>query len=390
MRRISRSQRWSMVVAAALMPLAACGSEGPSGTVSSEQPCNETELPAVGALDGATGEVRWLVCSSAEVWRSIVGAADDVVYVVESGDNNGTRTVALSAADGSELWRTPTGQGVGDIPRGPAAGGGVVVRIGDAQTGVVGIDALSGAERWRAESAVQVLGQSETVAVVARADPSTGAPSGVVALDRVTGEEVWKSSVRFQDSSGVGVERGPAAVWEDTIALPTDRTLTALDMASGTKRWTAPQTDHPEAADGVVVGAVPSTGPRPRIRALDAGTGAVLWEASGRSSYGDLVAVGDGIVAVTAVETPEVVAYDLRTGDERWRVGGPELGQPQLVVGHTLVLLWEGTLSAVSTSDGATLWSARLPLGSPLMNSVGVEISMESLILAQDERWRRA
>lgn len=412
MRRLSCSQRMGMLVAASTLLLAACGGGTTSETVPASTPlttagslpvtsetsnlpatsgpalepaavCADGELPAAGALDLATGEVRWVACSSAERWRSILGVSDEVVLVSEAGDSPESQTVGLSAADGAERWRRPTTKGVGDIPRGPVAGGGVVVRVTDAGTGLVGLDVLTGDEVWRVQGAVQVLGQNETVAVVADT-VVTGGPPGVRGLDRATGAEVWSSEVRFGDSSGVGVARGPAAVWDDTIAVPTDRTLTALDMATGATRWTAVQTDHPEAADGVVVGATPAAGGARGIRALDAATGAVLWEAPGQSSYGDLLAVGDGIVAVTANDRPEIVGYELDTGNERWRIDATGLGQPQLIAGTTLVLLWEGTLSAVSTRDGSTLWTTDQPLGSPLMNSVGALGS--SLVVAVNSR----
>ena len=161
-------------------------------------------------------------------------------------------------------------------------------------------------------------------------------------------------------------------MWGDTIAVPTNDTLTAVDMATGATLWTAPQTDHPEAADGVIVGATPASGPTRSIRALDAANGDVLWEAPGQSSYGDLLAVGDGIVAVIVAvnDGTEIVAYELRTGEERWRRPADGPAQPQLIAGTSLISLWEGTFLGLSTSDGSTVWTATQPLGSPLMNNV--------------------
>ena len=392
MRCVSSSQRLRLFVAASMLPFAACGGATTSesapgstrptapGSVSSsvtlaattspdpEVTCADGEYPAVGAVDLANGEVSWVVCSSAEVWRSLVGATDKVVVVSEAGDYPEAQTVGFSAADGTELWRRPTTAGMGDIPRGPVAGAGVVVRVDETGTGLVGLDVLTGDEVWSKDVAAQPLGQGETVTVVADTEPVDGQPSGIRGLDRATGAEVWSSDIWFGDSSGTGVARGPAAVWDDKIAVPTSDTLTAVDMATGATLWTAPQTDHPEAVDGVVVGSTPASGPTRSIRALDAANGDVLWEAPGQSSYGDLLAVGDGIVAVS--DGSEIVAYELRTGAERWRRAAEGPAQPQLIAGTTLISLWEATLSAISTSDGSTLWTATQPLGSPLMNNV--------------------
>ena len=377
---LSTSQRLRLLVAASMLPFAACGGDttsesAPGSTMPGSSPdrgvtCADGEDPAVGAIDLANGEVVWVACSSAEVWRSLVGATDEVVVVSEAGDYPEAQTVGVSTADGAELWRRPTTAGMGEIPRGPVAGADIVVRVSDAGTGLVGFDVLTGDEVWREDVAVQLLGQGETVIVVADTEPVNGQLPGIRGLDRATGAEVWSSDIWFGDSSGTGVARGPAAVWDDTIAVPTNETLTAVDMATGATLWTAAQTDHPEAADGVVVGATPGSGPDRSIRALDAATGEVLWEAPGQFSYGDLLAVGDGIVAVLNNDGTEIVAYELRTGDERWRLPNEYHTQPQLIAGTTLISLWEATLAATSTNDGSTLWTATQPLGSPLMNNV--------------------
>ena len=379
---LSTSQRLRLLVAASMLPFAACGGDttsesAPGSTMPGSSPdrgvaCADGEYPAVGAVDLANGEVLWVVCSSAEVWRSTVGATDEVVVVTEAGDYPEAQTVVLSTADGTELWRRPTPAREGDIPSGPVAGAGVVVRANESGTGLVGLDVLTGDEVWSEDAAVQLLGQGETVTVVADTEPINGQPPGIRGLDRATGVEVWSSDISFGDSSGSGVARGPAAVWDDTIAVPTNDTLTAVDMATGATLWTAPQTDHPEAADGVVVGATPASGPTRSIRALDAANGDVLWEAPGQSSYGDLLAVGDGIVAVIVAvnDGTEIVAYELRTGDERWRRPADGPAQPQLIAGTTLISLWEDTLVGRVDERRLDLWTATQPLGSPLMNNV--------------------
>jgi outer membrane protein assembly factor BamB len=327
--------------------------------------CPSGELPAAGALDLDDGEVRWMACSPDQVFRSVLGATDDVVVMTESAGEPVLQTVGLSAVDGVERWRHPAMRVMGDMPRGPVAGSGIVVRPTETGTGLVGYDAVTGEEVWRVDGSSQVVGQSESVVVIAS--------SGLRGLDRVTGSEVWSSDVSFEDPSGVMVARGAAAVSDDTIVVPTGPSLTALDMATGATLWTAEQAEHPEAADGSVVGAVVNNGRPVAIRAFDLETGELRWEAPGRSSYGDLLAVGDGIVAVLATETSEVIAYELATGEERWRVDAMGLGEPQMIVGKTLILLWEANLSAVSTVDGSTEWTTDQPLGSPLMNDVATD-----------------
>ena len=334
--------------------------------------CTEGELPAAGAVDLTTGDVRWTVCSAAEVYRTLVGAFDDVVVVSETAYPD-AEAVALSVTDGAERWRRATVTQPVETPRGPTAGVGVVLRMlsdGLGGVGLAGLDVATGEVVWQLAEPFVVLGQSETTAVVASFDPTVGSAPVLEGIDLATGAEVWTSPLVFADLSGVGVSRGPAAVWDGTIAVPTGDSLTALDIDSGAVRWVGPQTDHPEAADGVVIGTADSGR---TIRALDAFSGELLWEAPGRPSYGDLLAIGDGVVVVNALDRPALVAYNVRTGNERWRIDAAGIGEPQLIAGTAVVALWEQRLSAVSTSNGAVLWSADAPFGSPWMSSVAVD-----------------
>ena len=335
--------------------------------------CAEGELPAAGAVDLVTGEVQWSVCSAAELFRDVVGTSDEAVVLSEL-TLPGEEVVVRSLSDGAERWRRPVAGQQTAMPIGSATAGGIVLSavVGDSggmgPAGLAGLDADSGDVVWQLDEQLMVLGQSETVAVVASADPVGGRPV-VRGIDRATGAVVWTSDIGFSDDSGVVVARSPAVVWDSTIAVPTGQSLTALDISTGAVRWVGPQTDHPVASEGVVVGTIDNGR---MIRALDAFSGELLWEAPGRASYGELLAIGDGIVVVNALDTPELVAHLLRDGSERWRVDKAGLGEPQLTVGTTVVTLWEGLLAALSTADGSVLWAAEEPFGSPWMTTVAV------------------
>ena len=334
--------------------------------------CTDGALPAAGAIDLASGAVRWAVCSPSEVYRTFIGAFDGTIVLSEA-EYPDADAVALAVGDGAERWRRATAGQQIETPRGPTAGMGVVLRNVTDDTGGVGLaglDLATGDVVWSLDGRLEVLGQSDTTAVVVPFDPSMSSLPAVRGIDLATGATVWTSDVTLSDLSGVGVSRSPAAVWDGTIAVPTGESLTALDIATGAVRWIGPQTDHPEAADGAVIGTVDSGR---TIRALDAFSGEVLWEAPGRPSYGDLLPIGDGIVVVNAIDGPELIAYNVRTGSERWRIDAAGLGEPQLIVGTTIVTLWEGTVSALSTADGSVVWTAVEPFGSPWMSAVAVD-----------------
>ena len=131
-----------------------------------------------------------------------------------------------------------------------------------------------------------------------------------------------------------------------------------------------------------------SAGPNSAVVVVDATTGEQLWSQPGRESYGDLWAIGDGAVYVNVFgddSPPVVVAYELDSGDERWR-RSPEsmLSDPQQVVDDGVVLLWN-ELAMLSTPDGTTRWtipasvSPEAPMSSVGHNSASVFVSFTGL-----------
>ncbi len=339
--------------------------------------CPADQYPTYGSFDLVSGDLHWSTCSPEEAYRFMIGASDDVILAIESGGAASAQTVALDAASGAELWRHSTVRGLG-TPPGPVVGQGITVVETDAEGTpfVMGVDATTGSERWRLDPGVSVVGLSDAVVVLAPSptlglpDP-TAPPRGLRGVDRSTGEEVWTNNVTFRDDSGVGVARGAGSEADGLIVVPTGSTVTAVDASTGDVRWTAPQLDHPALSDGVVLGMEGSSGPNSQILSVDATSGETLWSAPGRESYGGLLAVGDGVgVVIESMTAAQLIAYDLSSGAERWRVDRTAPGEPQLTVDQSVVVLWEAHLGALSSVDGSTIWSLTMPLNSPLMNSV--------------------
>lgn len=332
-----------------------------------EPGCPGGEYPAVGAMDLATGEVHWVVCSSVEAYRDVLGVGD-VVLVQESTPER-HHVMALDPIDGSQRWRrstrfTPPSAGHVD-----AQGVAVLPVIDAGVPALVGIDSSTGTERWRVTSSEVPLAHGAQVTIVGQAADMSG-QSPVRGLNPVTGEEVWVSEVVLSDPSGVRVGRSPVALDGGIAVVPAGETVRGIDAGTGDVIWEASHLSHLVAADGVVVG-VNIAGPGSTITALDLGSGKHLWTQRGAASYGGIIAAGEGVVVVKASGTGEFVAYELATGDERWRVQPRVMVEPQLVSGRSVFTMWEGEIAVVSTTDGTSLWSATLPFGSPLMNSVG-------------------
>lgn len=324
-------------------------------------PCSKGELPAVGAVELDTGAVRWVACSATETYRSMIGANDEVVVVREMHESDGY-VIALDAGDGAELWRvqSPPAQ----RPAGPVAGSGVVVLLtgGQEDAELVGVDAVTGVERWRVPERFTVLGSSNRViAVVRSSDPMAAEP--VSGIDRETGAELWVSDVFIIEASG-GVES--KAISGESLIVPTDPTATALDLTSGAVLWTSTALGTPIEADDVVIGGQPLDGPDAMITAVDPATGEGSWSAPGRPAYGGYIAVGEGVVVVSAAEGPGLIAYEQDTGDERWR--SESYLHAHRVADGKVISLWEDGLDARSAIDGSVLWQLSLPFGSPYMN----------------------
>ena len=333
--------------------------------------CPAGWYPAVGAIGVNTGDVQWFKCSPFETWRTVPGTSEELVLVHETSPDF-HQVLALDPVDGSEYWRKQTAR----IPYAPGQfdGAGVVLLpVGDrVSPALIGVEHKTGKELWRIESAEIPLAHSATVAVIGDSDLLTG-PVPVRAIDRMTGEERWASEVLFSDLSGASVGRSPVVMLGDIVVVPTGDTISALDVETGALLWTAPHLSFLTAADhaGVIVGVEGGDRPGAKLVALNAASGERLWSARGGASYGGLLAVGDGIVVVLNGSRSEMVAYELATGNERWRGALSSRVEPQMVVGTLVVALWEGQLSVLSTADGSVTWSTILPFGAPWMNSVG-------------------
>lgn len=344
--------------------------------------CPNGWYPAIGALSLDQGEGEWFVCSPFETHRTVYGVSANVVLIQQAASDD-QAIYALDPVDGSELWRRETRRM--PVASGPADALDIVVlpvREGD-EPALVGVDSKTGTERWRIQSN-EVPIVNGAIATIIGSPVKFGEPSPVRALDRETGEELWSSDVVIADDSGASVGRSSATALDTIAVLPTGETISAIDLRTGDLLWQAPHLAHVVAADGVVVGIEGSDSPGAMVTALDIASGERLWTARGGASYGGLVALGDGVVVVLGASNQEHVAYELATGDERWRVGPVVRVEPQVISGTTVVALWEGEITAVSTVDGSTIWSVTVPFGTSFMNSVGanddvIVVAMNSL-----------
>lgn len=121
---------------------------------------------------------------------------------------------------------------------------------------------------------------------------ATGPSGEVIALDALTGERLWEHDHRFRLIGGgegpLGQSRGVALLGQRVFAATWDSTLSALAADTGKVLWERR------------VGPYPGT-----------------WISAAPLAYRDLVVVG--VTGPTGDGRGYLVAYDARTGRERWR-----------------------------------------------------------------------
>ncbi|MEU8799449.1 serine/threonine-protein kinase [Spirillospora sp. NPDC048819] len=179
----------------------------------------------------------------------------------------------------------------------------------------------TGRVRWRlrnARTAAAPVTDARTAYVVGLAgDLLTGGEGALLAVDVRSGKQRWKRDIKrsyrrvaLDGETVVAVEKGALG---DTASWK----LTAFGAADGKRRWSVPlggPMDQPLAADGLVFAA----------------EGALI-------------------------------AFDLRTGTERWRrsLGWTASGPVLTAGGGALCVLTKEELRVFQTASGATVWSHR-------------------------------
>lgn len=211
--------------------------------------------------------------------------------------------------------------------------------------------------------------------VEASSPPSTSPPAFATAPDRCEPEGCSSCNAATTDSSSATVRwcvdvrgsRGGAAVSPRRVAVTTDRALLALDVATGEPAWqqavTYPLFASPVHAGDMFVVSDPGAD---SLASFDELTGALLWAIGGPrdlsaddtavSTAGNTLSVAEGGL-YTGTTSRDLVAYELRTGDERWRIasaGNPDV-PPQVASGFVYAVIG-ARITALDPNTGATMW----------------------------------
>lgn len=234
-----------------------------------------------------------------------------------------------------------------------------------------------------------------------------GVGSSVIALDPETNETAWR-----QDLGNDVVDEPVVA--DETVVVPTERGLVGLDSESGERRWRAltatAERGGRDSANAPVVfdGTVYFTSTRPSTRgsavqhlyavALDDGSERWRTEvASSETTVAGSAAVTDGNYLYVGGG-----AYDLATGERRWRHGALDgetdwrYGPPTIADGRAYLTAASGIdgpsfVAAVDAESGTERWRREVEFAEGGVTAVGDTLYSGGVALDDESgetRWR--
>lgn len=254
------------------------------------------------AYDLATGTERWRLAAST------MGGSQFGLPVVADGSLYATL---------SPPWH--------DDPRDPISPTVAAERPGSV---LLGIDARTGQERWRAP----IADPEYAPPIVAEGNVFLQASDGaIVAYDAATGAARWRVQ---SPATGPEIDRPrhvTLAATDGMLVVSARRVLLGLDAATGDERWRLATTndgwDRVVAGEGLVY-QFADVGPGAegdivgRIRAIAVADGTVRWEQEVSGINGtplDPLLASGMLIFRDPTNEPTIIALDAATGDERWR-----------------------------------------------------------------------
>ena len=299
-------------------------------------------------------------------YGAVKGSPSVVGEMLYCGTDTG-RFVAMRIADGAVVWQVQfdrTSQGVHGSP----AIVGDVVYIGAYDGTVYAFERMTGLLLWRHQLGYQV-GSSPAVVprwgmLFSSHERSDAGGGYVLALDARTGAELWRFETAAHPHSSVAVDvAGKRLFVGDNRGV-----LYALDAMHGTELWRR----ELERANGKAdIKTTPTVIPDKhlvvfgawsgKVYALDAGTGKTVWE---HPTGGRIMGSTAYLPALNTVYVGNprgfLRAVDVATGHDRWsfQAGGQILSSPALSGDGRAVVFGaaDGKVYAIRTTDGEKLW----------------------------------
>ncbi|MGZ3666038.1 MAG: outer membrane protein assembly factor BamB family protein [Ktedonobacterales bacterium] len=255
------------------------------------------------AFDARTGSQRWKYDTGQPAasggLTSIREDSDTVFFKDSAGLLNG-----LDAATGAFRWKLP----IRGVPSGLTVVSGVVYVTNSAVQYVpstYAIDLRSGTLLWQISSGGAMAVTNDAVYLANALAGSSAQPvtNGFVrAYDRLNGKVLWQ----VEGHPYSGLQLGGSALY-----TAVDNTLYAYDAHSGAKLWTKPFDST--IIQSQLVGTTLYLGDRAKVIAFDVTTQQVLWQFAVTYGY---VAIGDTTVCVA--NRDNLFGLNITTGVQAW------------------------------------------------------------------------
>ena len=194
----------------------------------------------------------------------------------------------------------------------------------------------------------------------------------------------WPKELKLRWKTTVGSGDATPALVGDKLYVFTrqgdDEVTTCLEVERGEEQWTskyaaqavtgaAARHPGPRSSVAVADGKVVTLGVGGVLSCLDAATGKVVWRKDPFpkvvpkffTSTSPIIVDGMAIGHLGGQDNGAIIAYDLNTGDEKWRWAGegPAYASPALLTvdgTKQLVTLAEKSVVAIGVADGKLLW----------------------------------
>jgi outer membrane protein assembly factor BamB len=291
----SGSQVWRFPANSSVDSVAASGGSVFAGTAAD----------TVYAMDGRTGGQLWRFATDSSTNNQLVAAGGAVI--VGSGDDPGGGVTALNAATGQQLWAVASHGDFGLAVAGSVVYAGTSPKT-PAHNGVIALSAKGGETLW-----TYVLpGGLDTLGGLAVAGGQVYLNTGngeVIALHATAGTQAWRLALRGEDFGGAN----PVVAGGVVYAGSSTGTVYALDAGSGQKLWHSKFAQYANLTVGSGVVFVSSAS---GIAALNASTGAILWQASVAGGIYMSAAAGNGVYG--GGNDGLLYAWQATTGNKLW------------------------------------------------------------------------
>ncbi len=227
---------------------------------------------------------------------------------------------------------------------------------------LVALDAYQAMPRWRFSAGGPIVAApavANGMVYVAAGDKT------LYALDAAHGMYLW--SYHFNDT----VDTSPVVVNGLLYAGSEDRTLVALDALTGKLRWTYSAGDRLVSSPAVAGGRVIFGGDDAVVYALDAVTGKRLWRYAMDGPVEATPLVDPAGVVYAASNGTEMAAINAATGAQIWNtttrfgyLASPALGDGLILDGDA-----GGTFRAYNAHTGAIVWEKTAPAAQEFVSS---------------------